>query len=380
MAAKAPYWEYILTDLQGNIPSGNSAYGQLLNLKEVKCVYPLMRIPTLGFQIPIWSRSAAAILDNDCLVKAYRTDPVTNTRKLVFHGPVIGAEENGSAEAQSVGVTCAGPYWRLQKRIVPGSDAQVGWKYPASGDEDLATLAHLIVTNVNGGGNTGVQVGTKTGTFPRGVAGPWHLKNAGEAIAELGSGLNSFEFDVVPIEPAAGPSFPYIGRMDIAPQIGFVQRTNAIFEYGTTRANVTTYRRTISRDGLANKVYIGSPTWQDTATANGLITRSDSTSITARGVFEDVLSDGGLYDNGIRTQLADEHLLVRKQPRQIVYFTPSVNSRPMPFVDYNLGDFVRARAVVRGSVRFDAMFRIWGITFGRDKNGNESVELELTPP
>jgi hypothetical protein len=87
--------------------------------------------------------------------------------------------------------------------------------------------------------------------------------------------------------------------------------------------------------------------------------------------------DGGVFDPGIRNEIGDEHLKYRKVAREVVTFTPSLNARPEPFVHYDVGDWVRARADVEGSTRFDAMFRIWGLTLDVDNNGNESVELKL---
>ncbi len=84
--------------------------------------------------------------------------------------------------------------------------------------------------------------------------------------------------------------------------------------------------------------------------------------------------------DAIRTGIVDYHLAYRKNPRQIINFKPAVNARPAPFVDYNVGDFVRARATVNGVLRFDATFRVWGVTFDIDVNGNENVDLELVTP
>ena len=102
--------------------------------------------------------------------------------------------------------------------------------------------------------------------------------------------------------------------------------------------------------------------------------------ITNRGLYEEVVNDAGVLDDALRGKIGDFHVGLRKQPRERILFKPAVNARPAALVDYQPGDTVRARAVVRGNLRFDALFRIWGITFDVDENGNENVELELVQP
>lgn len=378
MAASAK-WQLLLTDLTGAV------HGEIVGAKDLKVSNPLMRVPQCSFTVPLWHTWASTMMDTDCLVKAYRTDPVTGTKTLMFHGPVVTGHENAAGTAQTISVTSAGPLWRLSKRIIPGSDVPTGLTYPASGEMSLGLIAHYILDSVNGASNgmTGIKKNpTITGTIPNGRLAAGNLKNAGEALAELSAGLNSFEFDIVPTEPetTGQANAPYIGTMNVASTIGFVSRNDAVFEYsGGHRGNITSYERIVSREGLMTKGYIASDVWRDPSTAHPLQT-STSDNVTTRGLFEDVVPDGSLRDNAVRTLLLNEHIMVRKNPKQVIIFTVAPGVRPSPGLDYFLGDFVRARAVVRGSVRFDAMFRVWGITYSLGDSGNEQIELELTPP
>lgn len=366
-------WQVLLTDLNGSL------HGELVGVKDLKVYQPLMRVPTCTFTVPIWNPYINTLMDNDCLIKAYRTDPVTGGKSLAFHGPVVSGDENGSAEAQSVAVTAAGPLWRLSKRIIPGSDAPLGLKYPVTGELSLGEIAHWIVTTCNGGGMTGIKTNDLAPGLPTGVLAAGTLKNAGEALAEIASGLNTFEFDMVPIEPEATGSFPYIAAMNVYGVVGYNSRPDAIFEYGTSKANVASYQRIVSREGMLTKGYIVSDNWQEPNTPNGLLTTT-ADNVGSRGLFEDVVPEGGLRDNTLRTYILNEHIAVRKNPREIINFTCATGARPSPGIDFQLGDFVRCRAVQRGSVRFDAMFRVWGITYNLGATGNENIELELTPP
>jgi hypothetical protein len=389
-------WQFVLTDLLGNV------HGELTRASSRKVSLPHLRIPNASCTIPIWHPLAPLATDTDCLLKCYRTDAVTGQKDLAFHGPIVSAEENSDGASQTIALTAAGPYWRMTKRIIPGSKLKAGLQYGSSGGPlDLGSISRSIITDVNGADFTGIDLGTQTATTS-GWVGKWWLKNAAEAIAELSAGLNTFEFRVRPTEPVAyaNPNnWPRIGLYDVAPTIG-QSRPDAIFEYGTSRANVAGYSRSISRDSLLTSAIISVQGWPDsveqvTLPATGdkynLLQRAGgatitaptaptSTDISSRGLFEEVVGDNGVLDDTLRAQMADFHVLIRKQPRQQITFKPSPNARPAPFVDYNPGDTVRARAVVNGTLRFDALFRIWGITFDVDENGNENVELELVTP
>lgn len=370
-------WQFIATDLLG-VP-----LGELTQASERRVALPWMRTPTASCQIPLWHPLASSMLNTDCLLKCYRTDPRTSTKTLAFHGPIVSAEETGSADGQSIAVTAAGPYWRLNKRLIPGSLLRSGIAYGTTASPmDLGTMAHLILTDVNGVHFSGIIPGTQANST-NGVVGPWWQKPVDTGIAELTQGLNSFEFRINPTEATAfanPQNWPRIATMDVGPKSTFaVTRNDAIFEYGTTRANIAAYTRSVSRDGLLTKAWISVQGWPD-GTLLDIRSSSDSTAINNRGLFEEVVNDAGVTDDGLRDLIAQQHVAVRKDPRQIITFVPTVNAKPSPFIDYNIGELVRARAVVRGITRFDAFFRIWGLTFSIDNMGNESVELELTIP
>ncbi len=366
-------WEFILTQLDGTV------IGALQNADQRKVTLSHLRVPTASFTIPLWHPYAASIMDSDCLLRCYRTDSNTSTRTLAFHGPIVSTEENGEA-GQTIQATAAGPYWRLARRYIGTSAA--GISYGLVTAVDLGLIAHNILDAVNGTNFTGIDKGTRTATST-GAYGPVWLKPAAEAISELAGSISSFEMEVVPTEPTASGGvggWPRIGLMNVAPTIGST-RPDAIFEYGDGSRNVVSYSRKVDREGMANRVYISVQGWPDAPeSGQTLITRNDSTSQTNRGFFEAVANDNGVIDAALRTSIADFHLLYRKNPRQQITFKPAPNAHPAPFVDYSVGDTIRGRAVVRGSVRFDALFRVWGLSFDIDSTGNEDTSIEMVMP
>ena len=370
-----PRWQFILTDLAGN------QIGEITNGAERTVSLPLNRIPTAGFRIPLWHPLAGDVLGLNCLLKVYRRDSVTGTNTLVFHGPLLSAEEAATDNQQTVAVTATGPMWRLTKRFIGTSKAGILFGNPGSVEPpvaptlvDLGTVAQQILTTVNGSGSTGIGNGT-TVASTNGVYGTLWLKNAGEAIAELSSGLNSFDYEVAPQEPSGGGGVPQIGVLNCIPIIG-TTKPDSIFEYGTARGNVVNYNRKRDYENVMNAGFISVAGWPD-GTTQDVLGRTNDTSIGIVGRYEDVVNDAGVIEDGLRYSLLDAHLAARSYAREIVTFSVAQNARPAPFTDYIVGDRIRARAVVRDSVRFDAMFRIWGITFRIDQNGNEALDLQL---
>ena len=368
-------WSFVLTDLSGSV------LGEITSADQRKVSLPHMRVPTASFVMPLWHPLADTVLGQECLLKCYRADQKTLQKNLAFIGPVISVEEVGDNTTQTISVNAAGPFWRLTKRIIPGSLSKSGFAYGTEAAQvDLGQIAHMILTDINGPNFTGVSVGSRENTINGFYTCP-PMKNAAEAMAELAAGVGSYEFNIRPTEPtnvAGSGGWPQIGVMDIYAMVGTV-RPDAIFEYGTTRANVAGYNRPITHEGMVNKAYISVNGWPD-GTTQDIRSRQDDTSITNRGLYEEVVNDAGVTDDGLRDSIAQYHVDIRKDPRQLITFKPATNARPAPFVDYNVGDQVRARAFIRGSQRFDSMFRIWGISFDIDKNGNESIELELVMP
>lgn len=370
--AVAPSWQFILTDLAGVV------LGELRGASERQVALPHLRLATASFKLPLWHSLANALMTTDTLLQCWRTDSL-GTRKLVFNGQVWGANEQSDNTTQTIAATALGPFSRLSYRII--GTTRAGIKFPATGTQDLGAIAQDILTTVNGQTYTGVSNGTYAASVS-GATGVWYLKNAAEAIAELTTGLNSFEFEIAPTIPTnvgGAGGWPQLGLMNIAPLIGNVSRLDAIYEYGTARANISGYERAVSRDGFLTRGFISANGWPDSSIQD-VISFEDSAARTSRGLFETVVPDGGILDDALRTKVVSFHVAVRKNPREQVTFKAATNARPSPFTDYNIGDYIRARAVVRGTTRFDAMFRVWGVTFNIDSNGNENNEIELIQP
>lgn len=365
-------WQFILSDLSGTV------IGEVTQAASRKVSLPHMQVATASFVVPTWDTYADTVMNTDTLLKCYRIDPVTLVKTLVFHGPVISAEESAEDSSRTIAVNAADPMWRLSKRLIPGSLLRSSVAYGTAGSPvDIGLIAHNILDDVNATSFTGVSKGTRTNTITGAYLSP-PIKNAAEAIAELHAGLNAFEFKLNFTEPTnvgGTDGWPQLATLDVVPMVGVTQ-SDAVFEYGVTRGNIASYNRQITRDTILNRAITSPSGWPD-GTTDVLSDRQNGASITARGRFEEQTPDNGVTDIGLRNAIGDFHVLIRKDPKQTITFRPVINATPSPIVHYNVGDTVRARAVLGSTVRFDALFRVWGISFDIDSNGNEAVDLSL---
>jgi hypothetical protein len=244
---------------------------------------------------------------------------------------------------------------------------------------DIGSIIVAILAAVNGDGKSGVRMGAVTASS-NSYAGPWYMKKAAEAIAELSGTLGGPDFEIVPLEPDTTVAFPNTehGELRVYGSQGSL-KPNVLFEYGTGKLNCSGYRRLLDKGGLANKVFSLPQGYPDSSTASDTVVSSqDAASIAAWGLREDVAA-GDIANPSMRSLLAGEHVRVRKNPRQQVFFTPAQNVAYDYGRDYSVGDQVTARAYEDGSWRVNDVCRIYSAQFTLDPNGAEQLELGLVP-
>jgi hypothetical protein len=364
-------WKFAVCDRDGS----NSQ--EIYNAYERKVTLPLERLPTAECRVRLDHPLADRILFNDVFLKAYRDGT------LMFIGPTLTGEENGSNDAQTIQINAVGGFWYVMNRLLGKSSS--GWAYGTAGSlHSRADIMRQIITVVNSDSFTGITLGTNTASSTANAhIGPVYYSPAGQSIVEVSAALNSAEWEVAPTEPTTVPgSIKQIGLFNTTDRIG-QDRANIVFEFGNNTGQVTSYNRKVSRENLLTTGYTlppGFPTSEGVPGDQNLVTTSpDAPAIAARGLIENTIQTD-LASNILRQALGDEHVLVRKNPRQLLTFTLGQNVSPRAFDSYGVGDRVRARAIYNNTIRFDAMFRVWGITATIDDAGNEAIELELAEP
>lgn len=362
---------YILTDNTGKV------LGEITNPRERSLTLPLNRLDIASVKVPLWHPMGAAMASQDeRLLKVYRRwDSSLAWGAPQFVGPVVSSEEVGESLSQVIQINAVGPLWKLTKRLLGVTKLGLDLGTQANPTE-IVGIGRTIVNQANTEQYTGISTG---GTFaasspPNLTWVNYNLKNAAEALAELTASVNSFDFNFTYVEPVFdnGSSWPTLCRMNFAPTFG-VQRPAAILEYGTgANPNLVAYNRQVSRENLMTKGYSVRP-------SNEADPRVAEKDVLLRGLYQDVVPVEADND-AVVLGLINEQLYFRAVPREIINVTVAANARPTYGLDYLVGDYVRARAVVRGTIRFDAVFRVWGVTFTVDESGNERIELELVMP
>lgn len=361
----AAQWQFVLTD------AAYSPVGEILNVKERQVNLALNKYDNLSFQLRLDNPLANNIINDLAYIKAYRAG------SLKFFGPIISAEEAASSDSATVAVTAGGAAWLMTKRLT-GKSA-TGRLF--STVTDRAVIARTLIAEANAENNTGIDTSAAVGsgstiTY---TAGPF--RTLYDVVTELATGYDAFDWRVLPVENYSRGvvTSQSIGTFNAQPLIGATQ-PEAIFEWGTGRRNVKSYSRIRDRSSQANQVYHIASAGPD-APGYPTVVANDPTSIASYRLLEDI-AQADLTDYALRTQLVQEHIRVRKTPREVIKFEPHIDPQgvgilPVFGVDYDIGDFVTFRAAYGGAARINALLRIWGVQFSIDDNGVERASAVL---
>lgn len=359
MAAYAK-WQFVLTDLAG------VQIGEVLDCPQRQVIRSLSATSVASFTIFVTNRLLADVLTRDLNLKVYRNGV------LLFHGPVVSAElaTDDASATPTVRVGAADPSWRFTKRLCGKSAG--GTLFNGT---DRLTIAETLITSVSG--NLAVNtLGQTCGSTSVYVAGP--MKPLDQCIQELAQTLNGFDWRIDPIEyqALAGDVAPFLGRIGnfkAAATLG-AQQPSAVFEYqGKANARLPNYQRNIT--DIANRVFSisdGGP-----AAVNGILFSEDTASQNARGLYEELVDTSGIANATLRNAIQDDHILYRKNPKQVVSFSPDFNDYsgrvPEYGQDYQIGDSVRASIIYNGVRLVDGFVRLYRMQFDIDDNGRETL-------
>lgn len=366
-------WALILCELDG------TALGEIRDAHDVEISQRLSQIGTLSFRLRSDNALADALLDpvgvtttGTVLVKAY----LNGVLRQVYE--ITTVEEVGESLGASVAVTCAEAcLWRLSHRLV-GKSVD-GW-LPSTGT--VAAVAAAAIRRVNatsgtdGGGDTGLRVGVALSSEPVALSEPLRFTPVLEVITQLASAGSGFEYRVDPVEPVADSSGTALGVFNAADAIG-TSRPEVVLEYGTPRGNLGGYRRIVSRDQLATVGWSLPDGFPQAAAAPVLTTPASPDTGPTR---HEATVTSGVATADVRRLVLSEQIAVRQSARQLIELTPA-STAPVAGLAYDVGDVITARAVdpAGGTVRFDALFRVYGISWSVSDVGVCTVTLTVVP-
>jgi hypothetical protein len=357
-----PQWRLIYADRSGNNLADVSASTD----RQFRSV--LNQPVTIQFKLSPLDPAAPKVLQYPLgLIKVYKR------RTLVTVAETSTIQVAGQGTDRSIVVVgTEAPWVRLQKRFI-GQGAS-GVTYTSL---DRGEIARRIVTAENARGDLGIRPGLIVPSSTA-TAGPWYVKQAAEAISELGSPLNGFDLWFEPKDPLDAPTGVH-SYMHIAPVRGGF-REHAVFEYGTGRANLREYGWQIDNTALINNAISVPGAYPDNL-ALTLISAGDFGSAIVYGLREDVV-ENDLVDTSLRTALVQEHVAVRKDPRNLYTFQPHYDDLSgrvpaFPF-DYNVGDIVTARVNDANVLQLSGQVRVYGVEVNLpDESGSEEVTLTV---
>lgn len=374
--------------------------GEIMNMHDRVLTTGISRMTTLSFRLRVDHPYANTILSN---VDKHLI-LVTDDRDVRRHNMiVVAADESADASGAYVQVTCADSFWRLARRHITGiwfweGNPRTGINRVQALHETLYragnTHAHGVTfppdtDNLAGMAAIPSQYTTGVGIVDLDIDPPG--RNAADIITELATAFDGFEWLLLPTTP---PYSKYrmgggntatnadwtLANMIAYASLGSGVTPTATFEYGMGQHNVVSYQRVRSSDGIANRIE-----WEQGDT---VFTRSDTASITDRGAYIDTIPTTDINDQAALIALADEHIRIRKQPRETITFKPGkqFDFSRVPFFahyndalagDYRLGDLVRFRAAHQGVNRIDTNLRVFGVELAWTPSGEIDPTITL---
>lgn len=358
-------WTFVLTD------SSYNHLGEILNAGDRRVAKPISNLDTASFAVRLDNPLAGPLMDAEGYIKAYRNNG------LEFFGPIISAEESVSKDNATVAVNAVSSGWILSKRLAGKSSTGT-----AFGATDRAQIGKTLIDTTNAENETGIATdldpiyAASSVTY---AAGPF--KFISDCVKELATAADGFDWRVLPIDNFSNGTVASqkIGSFTAAPVLG-QNRPDAAYEYGTGRSNIAAYTRNVDRSTQANKVYHFTSAGPD-APGYPTVSAIDGASISNYKLLED-LANADLLDLTLRQQFVSEHVAVRRFPKQVINFQPHIDPGskgrlPAYKTEFDVGDFVIARAMYGGVWHFNGVFRVWGIEFALDPAGMETQTLTL---
>lgn len=372
--------------------------GDLANATDRKFSFKLNQPQTVSFTLPITDPLAAEIISavgnatGMPIIKLYRD----TTLKMVAE--VLTTELVSASPNNAIRVVAVETMWnRLTKRLLPDSKTRLGYTIKTPTERSAAISEQL--NDLNGDTPSGIEPGSTigystltsftnqpaTGTITTTEAvdgtsnasntitgGPWSYKPFLEWVQELAFTLNGFDFWQDPLDPVinAGVS----GLLNIADTRG-AAKPEAIFEYGTGKANVTEYSYSLSGDTLLNTAHGLPPAWP----SGVAVVARDWNALAAFRQREEVVSSD-LVSQSLRQQLMNEHVSVRKQYRRVFTFVPQIEDgtrTPRFSVDYDIGDYVEGRVRDEGLLLLQGAVRVYGADVEVSNEGQIKTTLTL---
>ena len=357
-------WALLLARLDG------TTLGEIDNASDRELSFPLNRLATGQFTIRLDHPLAGELLEGDALIKVYQTTEAGSSIRMVAE--VVSVEEVADqSNPGTLAITFAeAGLFRLGQRLIGKSATGVSYGTALS-PVDRGEIASQVIAAANADADTGVRVGTITPSA-NGFVGPWYYKPVAEAIAELSATLDGYDFRFDPIEPVADASGLALSSFTAAGALGSVQ-PDSVFEVGTGLRNIKSIQRQVSRSGLLTLGYHLPPGFPETS--EPVVSSQDLPATSARGLREGLVTSD-LSVASLRSSLVQEHVQIRKRPRQLITFQPAGYAGGFN-VDYTTGDVVVARAVVGGVIRFNGLFRIYEVAAEISDTGLATYSLTL---
>jgi len=359
-------WRFELATLKG------VGLGELTGINNRKLTFQLNRPTTFEGTMDVHHPLMATMMNQanqHLLVKAYKRGT------LMAQVEIASGELKGDATSHTIQLngTCTA-YARIKDRHIGKSAAGVTYT-----NFDRTQIVASALAEINAEKDSKVRMGAGSSTSIV-TAGPFRYKPFLQLVNELSNTITGFDHWITLAEPNIDPNGAY-GYLNVSALRGTL-RENAVLEYGTGRRNAREYGLQWDTSFRITRGLALPPSFPDNANLE-VVSRTavDYAAIedTEGAGMREAIIEGDLVDTGLRQLLVDEHLSVRRYPRQLFVIHPHIytgDTKVPDFgFDYDIGDMIEGRVDDSGLVMLNAIVRVYKAECAINDEGVESVTL-----
>lgn len=396
-------WKFILVN-----SNDLSAIGQLNQARGKSLSLSLNKPGSLTFTYPFSADHAEDIEVISTGVMAYRQNSKTLEYKLIWSGYINEITDNASDESMTVSVV--GWFERLNKRI-----AKADVLYTSQLDKDVILGTNLVTPSTTSGITCSsgiIHLANQTqstsyytipsGSYPSGayplqiVSGSnpntltWIRPGTYDDSTTLSTGAPTAKNIKISQDESFGETITKLTEFENGPDIEVDPETRELnvylkkgnvksiyFAYNWGPSNIKEFSKRTDLSIFANNLV---------GRSNGVapvMLATASGSLSKYGIFENVinLNQNAANQKALEFFTAAEYLFT-SEPLISYSITPypytTGSAVPEPFVDYDIGDQVKFRAIKAPRIDESGSFRIFGMSVSIGDDGNETIgELQI---
>ena len=268
---------------------------------------------------------------------------------ILWSGPIGPIQESLPEEKMSVVAT--GWLELLYKRILRAKTTYTS--------QTRGSIIHSLLTTANAQRTTWMSVGTDEDSAPV-------ISKTFDIFSNIGQGIE----EMTSLE--ASPDIfvdPETRELNVRNYLGYDDHPEVVWAYGWGPSNLESFTRQIDSDAMVNRINVIGKNSNTTA-----YIAADTTSQSLYSLYETEVTLSSVIDQEVIAAYAEAEIVYRGNPRVTYSFQPRAGEdMPCIWLDFELGDRARLKAVSPPRINVQQNVRIFSVTLQIDDNGNHKL-------